>query len=123
MAAQPTITVGSLDAAHRVPARCKDLDVSLAFLASYLGWSKSELSKRLANGLTGPQTETIYAALDDLSWMINTLYPLRPRMQPEDGQRVRNFISALRNYRDTSVLSKLLQEFSGGFAALAAQIK
>lgn len=100
--------VGSLDAAYRIPARCEALDITTSFLAAYVGWSKGELSKRLNLGLTGPETQTLYHALDDLTWMTDQFYPLRPRMKPEDAWRVKNFIKTAKEFKETAALVRAL---------------
>jgi hypothetical protein len=92
----------TLDARNTIPARLDKLDVSQAFFAVYVGSNKAEFS-RLMNGLktmSGGQAEVFYGALDDLTWMIEHFFPLRPQMKPEDAPRVKNFIKSLRDYRE-----------------------
>jgi len=96
-----TRPTASLDATRRVPQRCADLAISQEFLANYVGWSKSEFSKRLRNGLTGPETLELDAALREIAEMLTYFVPLRPSTKPEDARRVRNFVRAWKEARES----------------------
>jgi hypothetical protein len=101
----------ALTQAAALSARMNQMNVTQAFLAAYIAISQGELSKVLAGvrATDSDRVRQITTALDDIEWMLTLLNPLRPPMGTEDGWRVKNFINALRDYRE-AVTQRAIQE-------------
>jgi hypothetical protein len=110
--ATPITTSGSLDATKTVPVRCERLGVSQNFLASYIGISKSELSRCLnGRGMGGERTEQLNKALSELENLVELFQPMPLRF--DDAGQIRDLVRASGLMTDDS-----RERLRGGLAAL-----